>query len=125
MVRTLQRRAGDNDDHGLCCLLAISGSNTATAATMSSVAIPEMKKYHYHPMLNAGSVAAGANVGVLIPPSIVLVVYAFRQDNPSANSFWECHSSAILTVLIAATVFYIVLAIGVGPKGRRAHGGKG
>jgi C4-dicarboxylate transporter DctM subunit len=54
---------------------AISGSNTATAATMSTVAIPEMRKYNYHPMLNAGSVAAGATLGVLIPPSIVLVVY--------------------------------------------------
>ena len=47
---------------------AISGSNTATAATMSKVAIPEMKKYNYHPQLNAGAVAAGATLGVLIPP---------------------------------------------------------
>src|SRR5659263_206934 len=54
---------------------AISGSNTATAATMSAVAIPAMKEYGYHPELNAGSVAAGATLGVLIPPSIVLVVY--------------------------------------------------
>src|SRR3989304_580786 len=54
---------------------AISGSNTATAATMSAVAIPAMKEYKYHPLMNAGSVAAGATLGVLIPPSIVLVVY--------------------------------------------------
>ena len=45
---------------------AISGSNTATAATMSTVAIPAMKKYRYHPILNAGSVAAGSTLGVLI-----------------------------------------------------------
>ena len=54
---------------------AISGSNTATAATMSAVAIPAMKEYKYNPILSAGSVAAGATLGVLIPPSIVLVVY--------------------------------------------------
>lgn len=45
---------------------AISGSNTATAATMSQVAIPAMKKYNYHPMLNAGSVVAGSTLGVMI-----------------------------------------------------------
>jgi len=42
---------------------AISGSNTATAATMSSVALPEMKKYNYHPMLSAGAVVAGSTLG--------------------------------------------------------------
>jgi TRAP-type mannitol/chloroaromatic compound transport system permease large subunit len=62
---------------------AISGSNTATAATMSSVAIPAMKKYRYHPVLNAGSVAAGATLGVLIPPSIVLVVYGTKRASRS------------------------------------------
>ncbi len=45
---------------------AISGSNTATAATMSTVAIPAMKNYRYHPILNAGSVAAGSTLGVII-----------------------------------------------------------
>jgi C4-dicarboxylate transporter, DctM subunit len=87
---------------------AISGSNTATAATMSSVAIPEMKKYNYHPMLNAGSVAAGATLGVLIPPSIVLVVYGIYTGQSIGKLFFgNVIPSAILTVLIAATVFYI------------------
>ena len=87
---------------------AISGSNTATAATMSTVAIPEMKKYNYHPQLNAGSVAAGATLGVLIPPSIVLVVYGLYTGQSIGKLFFgNVIPSAILTVLIAATVFYI------------------
>jgi C4-dicarboxylate transporter DctM subunit len=87
---------------------AISGSNTATAATMSKVAIPAMKKYNYHPILNAGSVAAGATLGVLIPPSIVLVVYGLYTGQSIGKLFFgNVIPSAILTILIAATVFGI------------------
>jgi tripartite ATP-independent transporter DctM subunit len=87
---------------------AISGSNTATAATMSSVAIPEMKKYHYHPMLNAGAVVAGSTLGVMIPPSIVLVVYGIYTGQSIGKLFFgNVIPSAILTILIAATVVYI------------------
>jgi C4-dicarboxylate transporter DctM subunit len=85
-----------------------SGSNTATAATMSKVAIPEMKKYNYHPQLNAGSVAAGATLGVLIPPSIVLVVYGLYTGQSIGKLFFgNIIPSAILTIAIAATVFFI------------------
>src|SRR5512133_3999013 len=87
---------------------AISGSNTATAATMSTVAIPAMKKYKYSPILNAGSVAAGSTLGVLIPPSIVLVVYGIYKGQSIGKLFFgNVIPSAILTILIAATVFYI------------------
>jgi len=87
---------------------AISGSNTATAATMSKVAIPAMKKYNYHPILSAGSVAAGATLGVLIPPSIVLVVYGVYTGQSIGKLFWgNVIPSVILTVLIAATVIFI------------------
>ncbi len=87
---------------------AISGSNTATAATMSSVAIPAMKKYHYHPVLNSGSVAAGATLGVLIPPSIVLVVYGLYTGQSIGKLFFgNVIPSVIATLLIAATVFVI------------------
>jgi tripartite ATP-independent transporter DctM subunit len=87
---------------------AISGSNTATAATMSKVAIPAMKKYNYHPILSAGSVAAGATLGVLIPPSIVLVVYGVYTGQSIGKLFWgNVIPSVILTVLIAATVYLI------------------
>lgn len=101
---------------------AISGSNTATAATMSTVAIPEMKKYNYHPQLSAGSVAAGATLGVLIPPSIVLVVYGLYTGQSIGKLFFgNVIPSAILTVLMAATVFYICWRHpDWGPKGPRS-----
>lgn len=87
---------------------AISGSNTATAATMSAVAIPAMKEYKYHPVLNAGSVAAGATLGVLIPPSIVLVVYGLYTGQSIGKLFFgNVIPSAILTVLILGTVAFI------------------
>jgi tripartite ATP-independent transporter DctM subunit len=101
---------------------AISGSNTATAATMSTVAIPEMKKYNYHPILNAGSVAAGATLGVLIPPSIVLVVYGLYTGQSIGKLFFgNVIPSAILTLLIAATVLVICLRHPQwGPKGPKS-----
>jgi tripartite ATP-independent transporter DctM subunit len=87
---------------------AISGSNTATAATMSAVAIPAMKQYKYHPLLSAGSVAAGATLGVLIPPSIVLVVYGLYTGQSIGKLFFgNVIPSAILTVLILGTVAFI------------------
>lgn len=87
---------------------AISGSNTATAATMSRVAIPSMQKYKYHPALNAGSVAAGATLGVLIPPSIVLVVYGIYTGQSIGKLFYgNVIPSIICTVLIAGTVAVI------------------
>ncbi len=101
---------------------AISGSNTATAATMSSVAIPEMKKYHYHPMLNAGSVVAGSTLGVMIPPSIVLVVYGIYTGQSIGKLFFgNIIPSAILTILIAVTVVYICYRHpDWGPKGPKS-----
>ncbi len=101
---------------------AISGSNTATAATMSTVAIPEMKKYNYHPMLNAGSVAAGSTLGVLIPPSLVLVVYGLYTGQSIGKLFFgNVIPSVVLTILIAATVFFICFRHpDWGPKGPRS-----
>lgn len=87
---------------------AISGSNTATAATMSAVAIPAMKQYNYHPSLNGGAVAAGATLGVLIPPSIVLVVYGLYTGQSIGKLFFgNIIPSVILTALIALTVVLI------------------
>ncbi|MCO6381494.1 MAG: TRAP transporter large permease [Vannielia sp.] len=54
---------------------AVSGSSLATAATMSSIALPSMKKYGYSPALSTGSVAAGGTLGILIPPSVIMVIY--------------------------------------------------
>jgi C4-dicarboxylate transporter DctM subunit len=87
---------------------AISGSNTATAATMSAVAIPAMKEYNYHPMLNAGAVSAGATLGVLIPPSLVLVVYGLYTGQSIGKLFFgNIIPSIILTAAILGTVVLI------------------
>lgn len=87
---------------------AISGSNTATAATMSAVAIPAMKEYKYHPLLNAGAVSAGATLGVLIPPSLVLVVYGLYTGQSIGKLFFgNIVPSVILTLAILATVALI------------------
>ncbi len=98
---------------------AICGSNTATAATMTAVAIPSMKKYNYHPVLKTGAVAAGSTLGVMIPPSIVLVVYGLYTGQSIGKLFFGILIPGIvLTILIAFTVFLICLRHPEwGPKG--------
>jgi tripartite ATP-independent transporter DctM subunit len=66
---------------------AICGSNTATAATMSTVALPEMKKFRYNPILSTGSVAAGATLGVVIPPSVVLIIIGLQTGESIGHLF--------------------------------------
>jgi tripartite ATP-independent transporter DctM subunit len=87
---------------------AISGSNTATAATMTSVALPEMKKYQYHPILITGSIAAGSTLGVVIPPSIVLVVFGIYTGQSIARLFFgSIIPGLILALLMLVTVHAI------------------
>ncbi len=59
---------------------AICGSNTATAATMSVVALPEMKRYGYNPLLSSGTVVAGTTLGAIIPPSVVAIVVGVQTS---------------------------------------------
>ncbi|HRY66425.1 MAG TPA: TRAP transporter large permease [Phycisphaerae bacterium] len=87
---------------------AICGSNTATAATMSAVAIPSMKRYNYHAILRAGAVAAGSTLGVMIPPSIVLVVYGLYTGQSIGKLFvGTLIPGGLLTVFLALTVVVI------------------
>ena len=55
---------------------ALCGSSTATASTMGQVALPELRRYKFSPALATGTIAAGGTLGILIPPSVVLIVYA-------------------------------------------------
>ena len=55
---------------------AVAGSSLATAATMGQVALPELRRYKYSGALATGSLAAGGTLGILIPPSVVLIIYA-------------------------------------------------
>ncbi len=66
---------------------AICGSNAATAAAMSRMILPEMKKHDYNPVFATGSVACGSTLGVVIPPSVVLVVYGLYVGQSVAKLF--------------------------------------
>jgi C4-dicarboxylate transporter, DctM subunit len=100
---------------------AICGSNTATAATMTAVALPEMKKYNYHPALSAGSIAAGSSLGVVIPPSIVLVVYGLYTGQSIGKLYFGSFlPGVILAAIMALTVGAMCLKHpDWGPRGPR------
>lgn len=87
---------------------AISGSNSATAATMSTVALPEMKKYRYSSILSTGSVAAGATLGVVIPPSVVLIIIGLQTGVSIGKLFMGgVIPGILLTGLFMATIWYL------------------
>jgi tripartite ATP-independent transporter DctM subunit len=66
---------------------AICGSSVATAATMSNIALPEMRRFGYRDDLATGVIAAGGTLGILIPPSVVLAVYAFITEQDVGRLF--------------------------------------
>jgi tripartite ATP-independent transporter DctM subunit len=66
---------------------ALSGSSVASAITMGRVALPEMRRYNYDPRLATGVVAAGGTLGILIPPSTVLVIYAILTEQSIGKLF--------------------------------------
>ncbi|MCX5853485.1 MAG: TRAP transporter large permease subunit, partial [Deltaproteobacteria bacterium] len=73
---------------GACAgFAAICGSTSATAATMASVALPEMKKYNYDPALATGVVAAGGSLGILIPPSTIFIIYGIMTEQSVGKLF--------------------------------------
>jgi tripartite ATP-independent transporter DctM subunit len=85
---------------------AICGSNSATAATMSTVALPQMKKYGYSPILSTGSVAAGATLGVVIPPSVVLIIIGLQTSQSIAELFvGSIIPGVLLTTFFLGTVY--------------------
>lgn len=81
---------------------AVCGSSVATAATMSKVSIPEMLRYRYAERLAAGAVAAGGTLGILIPPSLILMIYAIVARQSVAELF-----AAALIPGLLLTVFYV------------------
>ncbi len=85
---------------------AISGSSLATAATIGAVALPEMKRFRYDDALATGCVAAGGTLGILIPPSTVMVVYAILTGQPVGTLFIAgIIPGIILTGLFLLTIF--------------------
>ncbi len=78
---------------------AICGSSLATAATMGQVALPEMKRHGYHGALATGALAAGGTLGILIPPSIVLIIYALLTEQNIAKLFLAAMVPGVMAVL--------------------------
>jgi len=98
---------------------AVSGSSVATAATMSRVAYPEMTKYGYSPSLSAGTIAAGGTLGILIPPSVILVLYGIITEADIGALFIAGIIPGILSIVSYLLVIVGLTAIvpGAGPKG--------
>ncbi len=100
---------------------AICGSGPATSATMAAVALPEMKRFNYSPQLGAGSVAAGGSLGMLIPPSVVFIVYAIMTEEHVGDLFL----AGVLPGLLIAGLFCLTIYINCvrnpeyGPAGPR------
>jgi C4-dicarboxylate transporter, DctM subunit len=84
---------------------AICGSSIATAATMAKVAMPEMRRFKYQDSFAAGSIAAGGTLGILIPPSVIMVIYGIMTEQSIGALF-----AAGIIPGIVATIFYIVAA---------------
>ena len=84
---------------------AICGSSTATAATMGKIALPEMKKYKYDDTLATGTVAAAGTLGILIPPSTILIVYGYMTEQSIGKLFVAgILPGVFLSIFFAATV---------------------
>ncbi len=107
---------------GACAAFgAICGSSLATAATMGQVALPELKRYRYAGSLATGALAAGGTLGIMIPPSVPLVIYAVLTQ----ESIGKLFMAAIIPGLIAMVGYMLVIRIVValkpeaGPAGAR------
>ncbi|MEM7544148.1 MAG: TRAP transporter large permease [Pseudomonadota bacterium] len=86
---------------------AVCGSSLATVSTMGQVALPEMKRYGYSGRLSTGVLAAGGTLGILIPPSIILVIYAILTEQNIAKMF----AAALLPGMLAAAGYMATVAI--------------
>ena len=107
---------------GCAAFGAICGSSVATGATMGSIALPEMRRYGYSGALATGVVAAGGTLGILIPPSIILVIYAILTEQSLGQLFLAAIiPGALATFGYAAAIWaYTSLYPSAGPAVARA-----
>ncbi|MCM3399872.1 TRAP transporter large permease [Oceanobacillus profundus] len=88
---------------------SISGSLNATTATVAKIALPEMKKYKYKPGLSTSSVAAGGTLGILIPPSVILILYGILTREPIGALLISGIIPGILQIVIFIITIYVLV----------------
>ena len=86
---------------------AICGSNTATAATMGAVALPQMKKYNYDTRLSSGTVVTGGTLGTVMPPSVVIIVIGLQTEQSIAKLFL----GGILPAILLGILFVLTILV--------------
>ncbi|RJX27832.1 MAG: TRAP transporter large permease [Dethiobacter sp.] len=95
---------------GACAAFgAICGSTTATAATMSAVALPEMKKYNYSRSLSTATVASAAILGVMIPPSVIFILYGISTGESIAKLFLAGILPGLLLMVLFMLATYLIV----------------
>jgi len=101
---------------------AICGSNTATAATMGTVALPQMKKFKYDPRLSTGTVITGGTLGTIMPPSVVLIVIGLQTEQSIIKLFLAGILPAILLGILFILTIFVLCRINpkFGPAGPKA-----
>ncbi len=87
---------------------AINGSSVATAVTMTKVALPEMRRFGYRPSLAAGTLAAGGTLGIMIPPSVVFVLYGIMTDQDIGKLFMAGVLPGLLAVVLYAVTIWLL-----------------
>ena len=99
---------------------SVCGSSLATASTMGQVALPELKRYKYSGELATGTLAAGGVLGILIPPSIVLVVYAVIVEANIVTMFMAAFIPGVLAVFLflLTIAIYVRVRPNAGPRGQ-------
>ncbi|MEM6438389.1 MAG: TRAP transporter large permease [Pseudomonadota bacterium] len=100
---------------------AICGSSLATAATMSKVAMPEMRRFGYDDRLSTASIAAGGTLGILIPPSVILVIYGLLTETSIGKLFIAGVIPGVIGILfyLGAVAFTVARTPEAGPAGER------
>ncbi|MEL7567180.1 MAG: TRAP transporter large permease [Dehalobacterium sp.] len=101
---------------------AICGSNTATAATMAAIALPEMEKYKYNMSLATASIAAGGVLGVMIPPSVIFILYGMSTEQSVGSLFMAGILPGILLMfLYMGVIFFLTIRNpDLGPPGAKS-----
>ena len=100
---------------------AVCGSSLATTATMTRIALPEMQNRGYSKQLSTGSIAAGSTLGIIVPPSVLLVLYAVLTEQFVTALFVAALGPALIAVLfyMVAVIVYIKISPAAGPAASR------